>query len=288
MDIKHLQTFVVLAERGGVIKASMQLNYSQSSVTKHIQALEKEFQVKLFETNKSQLTSAGECLYHYAKKVLFDYDNISKQVQMEDYYHSSLSVAGLEQHCYSYFLPVFHSLYHKYPELKVTISTSDMEENYKKIHEDNVDFAIIADYFISDEYEKCLLGYEDVGILMSAEVYEKDLDKATVLERYPIFVHHFRKLNYHFFQKELLHPHVVECNSPEVIYESVLNYGSIGVVGTARYEKELREGRVVMLKPLDEHVPVELVAKKSTLKHAVKRELFDKFRERYKYVTDED
>ena len=281
MDLKHLQTFVVLAEKGGVIKASMHLNYSQSSVTKHIQALEKEFQVRLFENNKSQLTAAGECLYHYAKKVLFEYDSILKEVRLEDYSHCSMSVAGLEQHCYSYFMPVFHSLYQRYPDIKVTISTSDMEENYKKLQEDSVDFAIIADYFISDEYERCLLGYEDVGLLMSKDVYDKDSDKDTIMERYPIFVHHFRKLNYHFFQKELEHPHVVECNSPEVIYKSVLQYGGIGVVGTARYQKEMAEGTVIMLKALDSHVPVELVAKRSTLAHSIKRELFEMFRKKY-------
>lgn len=284
MDLKHLQTFIVLVEKGGVIKTSMQLNYSQSSVTKHIQALEKEFQVRLFETNKSKLTPAGECLYHYAKKTLAEYDTICKRVKLEDFYRCSIRVAGLEQHCYHYFMPVFNELFRKYPDTKISISTSDMEENYHKLREDEADFAIIADYFISDTYERCLIGYEDVVILIAKETYERDHDPKTILERCPIFVHQYRKLNYHFFQKELEHPHVVECNSPEVIYESVLHYNGIGVVGTARYEKEIEEGSVLVLETLDSQVPVELVVKKTTLSHPLKKELFQMFIEKYRHV----
>ena len=65
-----------------------------------------------------------------------------------------------------------------------------------------------------------------MGLLMSKDVYDKDSDKDTIMERYPIFVHHFRKLNYLFLKELQEHPHVVnDSQQPRVIYKSVLQYG---------------------------------------------------------------
>ncbi|MFS0780266.1 LysR family transcriptional regulator [Bacillus sp. 1P06AnD] len=277
MDLKHLKTFVVLAEKKGIIKAALYLNYSQSSITKHIQALEKELHVKLFEGNKSHLTPAGECLYSYAKKLLKEYDLVCNEVRAETHQERRIRVAGLEYYCFHYFMPFLRKLFDHHADIRIEILGGDMEEVYRKLREGQVDFAVVADYFIPDEFEMCFLDNEDVVILMSKDCYERDAHPETILERYPIMVHQFHKLNYNFFQRELDHPHIVECNSPEVIYESVMNYDTLGIVGTARYKDAIEDGSVVVLETLDAEIPVYLVTRKCTLMQPIKQELYDMF-----------
>lgn len=72
MDINYLKEFVVLAEIGNYMKAADALFISQSSLSKHIKALEKEVGLSLFErsTRKIQLTPYGETLLPYARKII--------------------------------------------------------------------------------------------------------------------------------------------------------------------------------------------------------------------------
>lgn len=71
MDLKHLEEFVALAETGNYLEASDELFISQSTLSKHIMALEKELGVSLFErtTRKVRLSSDGECFLPYAVKI---------------------------------------------------------------------------------------------------------------------------------------------------------------------------------------------------------------------------
>ncbi|MDO5549199.1 MAG: LysR family transcriptional regulator [Eubacteriales bacterium] len=72
MDISYLKEFVVLAEIGNYLRAADALFISQSSLSKHIKALEKELGLSLFErsTRKIQLSPYGETLLPYARKIV--------------------------------------------------------------------------------------------------------------------------------------------------------------------------------------------------------------------------
>lgn len=72
MDIIYLKEFVVLAEIGNYMKAADALFISQSSLSKHIMALEKELGLTLFErsTRRLQLTPYGDTLLPYARKIV--------------------------------------------------------------------------------------------------------------------------------------------------------------------------------------------------------------------------
>ncbi len=71
MELKRLEEFVTLAETGNYLEAADALFLSQSTLSKHIMALEKELGVHLFErtTRKVRLSSDGECLLPYAVKI---------------------------------------------------------------------------------------------------------------------------------------------------------------------------------------------------------------------------
>lgn len=76
MDIAHLKDFIILAAHNNFLEASEELYISQSTLSKHIQLLEKELDVKLFirSTRTVQLSPYGKAYLPYAKQIVEDYE----------------------------------------------------------------------------------------------------------------------------------------------------------------------------------------------------------------------
>ncbi|UOF91955.1 LysR family transcriptional regulator [Fodinisporobacter ferrooxydans] len=70
-----LLTFVTVAEKRSFTRAAEELHLTQSAVSREIEALEAEYETKLFDrTNKSvRLTRAGEILYYHGKNIVSEY-----------------------------------------------------------------------------------------------------------------------------------------------------------------------------------------------------------------------
>lgn len=71
MNIDHIAEFAVLARVGNYLEASELLFISQSSLSKHIQSMERELGVKLFDrtTRHISLTDEGRLFLPYARKI---------------------------------------------------------------------------------------------------------------------------------------------------------------------------------------------------------------------------
>ena len=72
MNTQYLQTFLSIVETGSLMRASVQLNVTQSTVTARLKALEAELGQTLLHRDKSgaTLTPAGVKFLHYARTIL--------------------------------------------------------------------------------------------------------------------------------------------------------------------------------------------------------------------------
>ncbi|VBB09544.1 transcription regulator hth lysr [Lucifera butyrica] len=72
MEIDYIKEFVVLAEKGNFLEAADCLFISQSSLSKHIKAIEKELAAPLFNrtTRKVALSEFGQLFLPYAKQIV--------------------------------------------------------------------------------------------------------------------------------------------------------------------------------------------------------------------------
>jgi DNA-binding transcriptional LysR family regulator len=72
--IGWLETFRVVVSTGHFTSAALQLGCSQSTVTEHVKALERQLRVTLIERYKGSqnivLTDAGRCALSYATQIL--------------------------------------------------------------------------------------------------------------------------------------------------------------------------------------------------------------------------
>ncbi|MDF2500923.1 MAG: gltR 1 [Anaerosporomusa subterranea] len=72
MEIKQLRTFIAIISAGSFAQAAEHLGYTQPTLTTHIQSLERELNVKLFDRlgHRIRLTRQGERFLSYAERIL--------------------------------------------------------------------------------------------------------------------------------------------------------------------------------------------------------------------------
>lgn len=82
MDLKHIESFLAVANAGRYVTAADQLYISQSALSKHIAHLEGELGVTLFKKTREGvvLTQAGWDFYSYARKALGDYRSLQNRL----------------------------------------------------------------------------------------------------------------------------------------------------------------------------------------------------------------
>jgi DNA-binding transcriptional LysR family regulator len=83
MNLRHLRTFVLIADSGGIAQASDRLHLSSPAASRQVLALENEFRVKLFDRigRRLQLTSEGEDLLVHARRLLSDAESLGERAR---------------------------------------------------------------------------------------------------------------------------------------------------------------------------------------------------------------
>ena len=83
MNLRHLQTFVAVADAGGLRRAAGRVNLSQPAISRQLHALEAELGVRLFDLirRRVRLTSAGEDLLQQSRRLLIDADAIGERAR---------------------------------------------------------------------------------------------------------------------------------------------------------------------------------------------------------------
>ena len=147
MDIRLLQTFLLVAKIGNVTQAAEQLNFSQPTVTAQIRALEEHFEVLLFERvgKKLYITKAGLRLIDYAEKLLLLYGEARATVQ--EFSHDRTIKVGLGTAVAAHTLsPILREFQEQVPNVSVSIEHCfNIPITVKGILDNSFDLALVHD-----------------------------------------------------------------------------------------------------------------------------------------------
>lgn len=128
--LKYL-AFVKTVEKGNITKAAQELNYAQSSVSKMIGDLEKEWGMTLLERSKKgvSLTTAGEQLLPTLRKVLNEHRELEEQIHQLKGLETGLVRIGTFSSVAINWLPeLFSKLQKDYPGIEYELLLGDYEE----------------------------------------------------------------------------------------------------------------------------------------------------------------
>lgn len=93
MEIELLREFIVLAETGSYWQAAERLYMNQSTLSKHIRALEKELDVPLFDrtTRSVKLTEYGQTLLPHARTIAASQYEYAAALRLQKEYKSNIA-----------------------------------------------------------------------------------------------------------------------------------------------------------------------------------------------------
>ena len=141
-NLQKYQAFVKTVETGSFTHAAMLLNYTQSSVSKMIADLEKEWGVTLLERSRSgvQLTACGEQILSYARTLIEDYQKLSDVVDEMNGIQTGTVRIGTFSSVAIHWLPNIVSAFQKdYPDIEYELLLGDYDEVERWLEEGRIE-----------------------------------------------------------------------------------------------------------------------------------------------------
>ncbi|MBB4823699.1 DNA-binding transcriptional LysR family regulator [Sporosarcina luteola] len=286
MEIRHFQTFQIVVEEQNLIQAAMRLNYSQPTVTKHLQQLEEEIGLPLFEKvdNRRRLTKAGEFLYEHSKNILNELFIL--QMGMEDLKgeKQTIRVCGLDEYCDRFFLPYIRSFQKRNSNVLIDVQAiNSSDDSLKAVMQDEADFAIVSGRPLNADISHHTIDYDDLVLFASSEVADDPSRTEEYLAKYPVLVDHNAPfIKFEILKKGTNFSNTIQCNSDEGVKNAVLHHQYLGIMGTGRIKEEIRSGAVTVLETYASNNPVKLIVMTKKLGNPVFQDFFTSFGKTYR------
>src|SRR5271170_7008586 len=127
LDLEDLQTFVEVADAGGVSSAARRLGVSKSIVSRRLARLEAEFGIQLLArtTRGAALTEAGVTFRNHAARVCAEIDIARETILPADDLRGRLRIAAPLSFGPTHLAPVLAQLARRHSRLQVHASYSD-------------------------------------------------------------------------------------------------------------------------------------------------------------------
>lgn len=141
MDLRYLQTFRAIVEEGGFSKAAKKLKYTQSTITFHVNQLERELSATLFEKSgrRMVLTKAGEAFIPYVNEVFAALDRMQNYQTDLAAYKGELTI-GAPESILCFILPRLLKVFHgKAPKVKLYLRSMTSGHILQALKDDRLD-----------------------------------------------------------------------------------------------------------------------------------------------------
>jgi len=151
MDLRHLRTFVTVAELGTVSKAAMRLHIAQPALSRQIWDLERELGLQLFERvgRRIVLSGEGEQLLGYCRNLLGYARSLADQAeQLRGGDRGLLRVTASAHLIDSVFSTFLHRYAQRYPNVQVKPIEATGFEILAKIERGEANLGINLDHVV--------------------------------------------------------------------------------------------------------------------------------------------
>lgn len=145
VNLKLLQTFIVVATEGSFRVSAEKLHRSHSAISNQIKTLEEQLGVPLFErtTRSIRFTPEGQHLFDSATRAVYEVQLGLRQLrEAVDFKRGHVSIASSSNIASIHLPPILTAFVHDYPQIKVTIREMTSRDLYEALHRREVDFGL--------------------------------------------------------------------------------------------------------------------------------------------------
>lgn len=225
MNLKQLQSFLVLSDELHYGRAAARLFITQPSLSQQIKQLESSLKIILFQKRgrRIALTRAGLLLRTHAIKISQDLKNAQNELSLYRYQsrdNISLGVSGSHL-----VLPVFKNFTKKHPEVALTIKEFSTEQTIKKIADKVVDFGIVYQCCVPEDISVTRLFMDEIvaAVPLSHPLAQKEKLQLEQLNGQPIII-----LNETLLLRGVIATELAKCHiTPNIICELDNHYSCL-------------------------------------------------------------
>lgn len=257
LEIRQLKTFMSIVQLGNFSQAAQFLGYTQSTVTTHIQLLEKELHTVLFERfgHQLMLTTDGERLYDYAENITKLSENAKNELDHCDVPRGPLIVGMPESLCLYYLTDVLEEYVTLYPDVELKLKFGVASDLSNLLHKNMMDLAFFLEHRITDNdlIGKFLWPEPSVMVVSPQHVLAglKKIEIQNLQDQTLIFIEsgsHEQMVLAPCLAKAAVQPRaVLEICEIQMIKQLVMNNLGLTILPTIAVKAELDEGTLVGL-----------------------------------------
>ncbi|MGY4689923.1 selenium metabolism-associated LysR family transcriptional regulator [Salibacterium sp. K-3] len=143
MNEKQLQLFVELVQCRSFSRTAENLNTSQSTVTKQLQALEHELGAPLIQRQQVVPTEEGEMVHEKAQHFLHEWGELRRTCRQRGENYTQTLRIGAGTTPGTYFLPdLCKECHHRYPHWRLHLHIDDSEAVLQLLEDNQIDVAV--------------------------------------------------------------------------------------------------------------------------------------------------
>lgn len=258
MDIGKLKSFLVLAECKSFTETADILYCSQPAISKHIDSLENELGVPLFNRgrNRISLTIQGKRFKYYAEEIVKLYENSKEHIrQIEDLNEGTLFF-GSTNFIGIYLMPLFLKRFQdKYPKVNINMTVKSSRRLFEMLEKHEIEFVFLSHYvevdkekylsrsFFSDEL--VLIVGKDNKLADKSKIMLKEIQDEVLITKdsfsslYKFLGKSVENFN---FRKELI------IGNQEAIKHAVIEGLGVAIMSRIAVDVEINAGLIKALK----------------------------------------
>ncbi len=251
IDIR-LKVFRCVATHLSFTRASQELFVSQPAISKHIQELEREYNVRLFDRmgSKIQLTQAGQMLLEHANRILKDYQKLEFDMNtLQDNDRGELRI-GASTTISQYVMPeIIAHFRRQFPDIRISLLSGNTHEVEAALLAGRIDLGMVEGYLRQPPLKYTPFMNDELVAIVSLKGGLSGLESITLeqLKTIPIVLREFGSGSLDVIQKALNKKGVrlsdlnIEMNlgTTEGIKHYVEHSDCMGIVSVRSVSKEI-------------------------------------------------
>ena len=170
MELKEVKYILAIEKYQSISKAAKALYISQPSLSKYLQNIEMQLQVKLFNRldNKYIPTYMGERYLFYAKQIMkYSNDWESEYDDLINHGYGRMTIATPIIRSSSLIAPTLPSFYKKYPNVTINILEDTHFITEHTLQDYSVDMVLYSVYEYPKKYDFIEIGKEEIVMVVS-------------------------------------------------------------------------------------------------------------------------